>query len=169
MRRSKMWNISGAFLATLVALAAAGCYTQLRTRGYDYESRREPPHAGVAAEELIVRTDRPWYEKSLTEDYVTIGARLDNNGDASILLSGCPEPPAAVIEEWAGDEWVEGSAVGFACFGVHSLKKAEVPPGDCFEFELHLGDPGWYRLRLSVGPDPRRPEATVYSNEFLIR
>jgi hypothetical protein len=166
MRDSNAGYILSALPLALFSLVMAGCYTQLKTDLIKYEPVPEPPH--ISVKDLSVTVDRPWYDRSPSDSYVTIGARFDNNSDVPVLLAGCPHPPAMVIEEWQGGEWQDGLHIGLFC-QFPGKKTVKIKGRESLEFEIHLKYPGWYRVRLLVGPDMWHPLANVYSSQFLIR
>lgn len=158
----------GAALAA-VCLLTGGCYTQVKTGGYEGEPGRGMPQARFQTEDLILKTDQPWYEVSEEDRDVTVKGRLENYGAAPVLLSGCPNPPSVVVEEWDGSEWRDGLKIGIICDRPDSRRVIKFGPGEWIEFDVRLKYAGWYRLRLLIGTDPDQPTAVVHSNQFLIR
>jgi len=158
-----------AAVLTAVCLLIGGCYTQIKTGGYEGEPERGMPRVGSKTEDLILKTKRPWYEVSEEDRDVAVTGRLENHGNASVLLSGCPNPPSVVVEEWDGSEWRDVLKIGIICETTAGRRVIEFGPGEWIEFEIGLRYPGWYRLSLLVGTDPDRPTSVVHSNQFLIR
>jgi hypothetical protein len=169
MRYFDSRNTLYAVALAIVCLPAAGCYTQLQTDVVKVEPVREPPPGHVRTDDLSFTTDRPWYESSQTDGHVIVGAVFENNGYVPVPLSGCPHPPSVVIEEWDGEEWKDGRSIGIFCLAIHSVQVVDIDPGESFSFEVKIEYPGWYRLRLLLGPNPRRPTAVVHSSQFLVR
>lgn len=163
----KLKQLFRAWILVVLACQAAGCYTQIKTAPVEYYPKQEP--SGVSAEDLSVTTDYPWYDRSPSDRYVTIGAVFENDSRGRVFLSGCPYPPSYVIEKWEGGDWWDDVTYGVDCVAVHSTKTVEVRPGESLEFEADLRFPGWYRLRVLIGSDNKRPIAVVHSNQFLIR
>jgi hypothetical protein len=164
----------GAIAVITACTLISGCYTQLQTDVVKVDTVREPvrerPQTHVGTDDLSVTTEYPWYEKPLLlDDEVTINARFENNAHYPVLLGGCPHPPSSVIEEWNGSTWEDGLTIGIICQAIYSRQVLEFEPGDWLDFEFHLKHPGWYRIRLRVGPDAKRPTAVVHSNQFLIK
>jgi hypothetical protein len=154
---------------TAACLLISGCYTQVRTDVVKVDPVREQPQTHIDMDDLTVTTERPWYEKPQAGLDVLVKARFENHGYRRVILSGCPHPPAVVVEEWDGATWQDGVTLGIYCKEIHSKQVMEFEPGDWLDFDFHLGYPGWYRIRLLVGPDAEHPTAFVHSNQFLIK
>jgi hypothetical protein len=153
----------------LAMLVVAGCYTQLRVETSRSAAAIEPPPAHAAIDSLSLTTEFPWHNAPPSGRWVTIGAKFTNNSDVPVLLRGCPHPPSVAVDQWDGSRWQEKFTQGIWCLAMYSTKTVKLEPGDSFEFELHIQYPGWYRIRLLVGPDTSHPDAVVHSNQFLIR
>lgn len=169
-----MWNLNarntlGGIAVAATCLLIAGCYTQIRTDVVKVEPVREPPQTRLWTDDLSVTTDQAWYERPHEDREVTVGATFENNGFVPVLLSGCPDPPALVVENWDGAEWRDGLWVGLVCPAIYSRQTVKIEPGEALDFEIRLSDSGWCRLRLLVGPDADHPIAVVHSNQFLIK
>jgi hypothetical protein len=173
-----MRKMKGAFLRRTTApaaflmiasLALSGCYTQLSTGTRLRAAPAEERRPEIDVESLALRTDGAWFDMDPDKGYVTIWAQFENSGEQDVSLAGCPEPPAFVIERWENDDWSDVASVGYSCPALYSNHIAQVRPDEPFEFEFSMKQPGWYRLRLAVGPYRDFPDALLYSNPFLVR
>jgi hypothetical protein len=159
---------AAAFLI-LSSVLVSGCYTQLSTGPRVSAAPTKERRTEIDVESLNLSTDGAWFDIDPEEGYVTIWAEFENDGEQAVSLAGCPEPPAYVIERWENDEWKDVSSVGYSCPALYSDNIVQVRPEEPFEFDFSMKQPGWYRLRLAVGPYRDFPDALVHSNPFFVR
>ncbi len=169
MKRCNLRRAPAAALTIAFSLLLSGCYTQLTPGPRPSGAPAEPLRAEIDVETLALTTDGASYEIDPDKGYAMVWAVFQNDGEQAVSLAGCPEPPAFVIEMWDDKNWNDVSSVGYACPALYSNHIMQVKPEESFEFQFAIKKPGWYRIRLAVGPYRDFPDALVHSNPFLIR
>jgi hypothetical protein len=92
---------------------------------------------------------------------------FENDADRDVMLSGCPEVPCAIVQQWKDYAWFEVDMIN--CFCAPPTSRNEViPPGGSLEFKVRVASDGRFRVLMGVrleGGD----RVGVYSNEFWVK
>src|SRR6187551_1505467 len=116
---------------------------------------------------LRVATDSAAYTRTETGEAVA-RVTLQHNGGRAVALTGCPRPPAVYVERATSVRWEEAYSAGIGCFAIYSPSTVALSANSSLVFAVSAYQPGRYRVRVLIGPDPAAPEATVLSNEFVV-
>lgn len=93
---------------------------------------------------------------------------LRHAGGPAVALTGCPDPPAVIMERLEDRAWREVGSVGIICLGIHSQRTIVVGPGGRVVVSVVPPAPGVYRFVVPVGPDAARPERRLRSREVVV-
>lgn len=94
---------------------------------------------------------------------------LRHYGGPAVVIAGCPEAPAAVLERRDEAGWDEEATSGIVCPGIYSLETDTLRAGSSRTFHFAPYRRGRYRVRVLIGPDVGAPQRTVLTNEFDVQ
>ena len=117
--------------------------------------------------QLRVSSDRAEYSRSAAGDAVA-RLSLEHGGGRAVALTGCPRPPSFSVEQAKATRWEQVYSSGITCIAILTPSTIAMTSGSSLSFTVTIGQPGRFRVRLLVGPDPATPEFTLVSNEFVV-
>lgn len=94
---------------------------------------------------------------------------LQHGGGPAIVLSGCPEAPAAILERRGAQGWMQEGTRGVFCQAVYTMELDTITAGAARQFRIGVSRAGTFRVRVLIGPDPAAPQRTVLTNEFEVQ
>ena len=124
------------------------------------------PTAAVMRADLSAVSDHATY---VLADGAVPAITLRHDGGPAVVISGCPEAPAAVLERRDETGWAEEATSGIICPGIYTLETDTLRGGASRTFSFAAYRRGRYRVRVLVGPDPGAPQRSVLTNEFEVQ
>lgn len=94
---------------------------------------------------------------------------LQHGGGPAVVLSGCPESPAAILERRGAEGWVQEGTRGLLCQAIYTMELDTVRAGGTRQFRVGVTRAGTFRVRVLIGPEPAAPQRTVLTNEFEVQ
>lgn len=94
---------------------------------------------------------------------------LRHDGGPAVVVSGCPEAPAAVLERREAAGWSEEASRGIVCLGIYGTETDTLRGGTSRTFAFTAYRRGTYRVRVLIGHDVAAPQRSVLTNEFDVR
>lgn len=91
-----------------------------------------------------------------------------HGGGPAVALTGCPNPPAAVIERLDAGAWRDAGSIGIICLGIHRPSTVALGRGGEQTVSIVPPGPGRYRFTVLVGPDMAEPERRLRSAEVVV-
>jgi hypothetical protein len=124
------------------------------------------PTAAVMRADLSAVSDHATY---VLAEGAAAAITLRHHGGPAVVISGCPEAPAAVLERRAATGWAGETTRGITCLGIYTMETDTVRGGASRTFSFTASRPGTYRVRVLIGTDPGAPQRSVLTNEFDVQ
>ena len=96
-----------------------------------------------------------------------ISFSVTNQGTRTVYIARCADEILSAADRSENGIWVEYSAG--LCLAVLDRSPIPLGPGETLESARWLSEPGEYRLRIGVSPDPAgTPDWSATSNDFSV-